>query len=131
MKCCKLPPSFIVVTCPVLLFSVSCSVFATPTPVPPTSTPVPQIKIVGVERVKSFGAPGATARARPGYDILLIGIDTKEKLSPLGADLILVDDGGNRYTNMGFFQGKYIFEVPETAKKLTLVVKGTINVPVP
>ncbi len=89
-----------------------------------------KVKITSVERTKSFGYSGATASARPGYDILLIGVETSEEISPFGGDLALKDDAGNSYPMMGLFNSKYIFEVPETVKNLTLIVKGSISVPV-
>jgi len=88
-------------------------------------------KIVSVERVKSFGPAGATANARPGYDILLVEISTDEEISPFGGDLVVKDDSDNSYPMAGLFEGKYIFEVPEGAKNLKLIVKDSIEIQFP
>jgi hypothetical protein len=101
------------------------------TTIRPTVTSGEQVKILKVERVQSFGAPGAVAHASPGNVILLFSLDTKMDLLPFASDLTLIDDSGKKYPVMGLYELKYIFEVPENAKKLTLVVKGTIDVPVP
>ena len=91
-----------------------------------------KVKIISVERVNSFGYEGLpTANARPGYDILLVEIKTDEDISPFGGDLVLKDDKGNSYPMGGRFSGKYIFQVPEGANNLTLVVKDTIEVSLP
>ena len=91
-----------------------------------------KVKIVSVERVNSFGYEGMQqANASPGYDIFLVEIQTDEEISPFGGDLVLEDDKCNSYPMYGLFSGKYIFEVPETTTNLTLVVKGTIRVPLP
>lgn len=90
-----------------------------------------KVKIVGVERVNSFGYEGMpSANARPGYDILLIEVKTDEEISSF-SDLVLKDNAGNSYPAGGLFSGKYIFEVPESAGDLTLVVKDTIEIPFP
>jgi hypothetical protein len=91
-----------------------------------------KVKIVSVKRVDTFGFPGMqAAKARPGYDILLIAIKTDEDISPFGGDLVLKDNNGNSYPNLGLFTQQYIFEVPKTVNKFTLVVKNTIEVPLP
>ena len=90
-----------------------------------------KVKIVSVERVNSIGYEGMpSANARPGYDILLIEIETNEEISPF-EDLVLKDSNGNSYPTSGLISGKYIFEVPESTGALTLVVKNTIEVPLP
>lgn len=91
----------------------------------------PKVKIISVERANSFGYEGMpSANARPGYDILLIEIKTDEEISSF-SDLVLKDNVGNSYSAGGLFSGKYIFEVPESAGDLTLVVKDAIKVPLP
>jgi hypothetical protein len=86
-------------------------------------------RIASVERVNSFGFPGmAQANARPGYDILLIDINTTaEDIS----SLVLTDKAGNQYPSMGLFDSKYIFEVRESAQGLTLVINNKTRVPLP
>lgn len=89
-------------------------------------------EIISVERVDSIefeGMPPATVRS--GYDLLLIEIETDEEISPLGGDLVVKDSEGNSHNMGGLIDGKYIFEVPETARILTLVIKGTIEIPLP
>lgn len=89
-------------------------------------------KIIGVERVYSIGYEGMpAAHARPGYVILLIELQTSEEISPFGGDLVLKDGAGNSYPGSGLFDGKYIFEAPENANNLTLVVKGDTEIPLP
>jgi hypothetical protein len=102
---------------------------ATSTPVRSTATPVAQVRITKVERVQSFGAPPVVVHASSGNVILLISFDTG--LLPVGSDFELIDDSGKQYPFMGLYELKYIFEVPASAKKLTLVVNGTIEVPLP
>lgn len=90
-----------------------------------------KVKIVSVERVNSIGYEGMpSANARPGYDILLIEIETNEEISPF-EDLVLKDSNGNSYSTSGLISGRYIFEIPESTGTLTLVVKDTIEVPLP
>jgi hypothetical protein len=96
-----------------------------------SGTPEPSTRIQDVERVNSFGMAGSTANARPGHDILLVSLQTDEEINPFGSDLVLVDAAGAEYPMMGLYQMKYIFEVPEDAQELVLVVKGSERVPLP
>ncbi len=91
-----------------------------------------QVKISKVERVNSFGYKGVgEATARAGYDILLIAIKSKEEISSFGSELVLKDGNGNRYPCAGMFSSKYIFEVPESADNLILVVNDSLEVKLP
>lgn len=116
------------------LLWIGCNGVPTATPILPTATPTPlpeKVKIVSVERVNSIGEGMTRANAHAGHDILLVEIETDEDILPFGDDLVLKDDRGKRYPVAGLLSGKYIFEVPETTKDLTLVVKGTIEVLLP
>ncbi len=91
-----------------------------------------KVRIVDVERVDTIGYEGmAQASPRPGNTFLLIELKTSEELSSSGSDLVLKDDQGNSYPGAGLFSGKYIFEVPLSADNFTLIVKDSIELPLP
>lgn len=89
-----------------------------------------KVQIVSVQRDSSLGnSQTVKANNRPGYDYVLIGLKTDQKISPFGGDLVLKDNSGNSYPMTGLYNGEYIFEVPQTVVNLTLVVKNTIEIP--
>ena len=88
------------------------------------------VKVTNVERTNTFGYKGVgEATARSGYDFLLITVKTKEDLASSIGDMSLKDGDGNIYPCAGLFSSQFIFEVPESAEDLVLVVNGVGEAP--
>lgn len=88
------------------------------------------VKVTNVERTNTFGYKGVgEAAARSGYDFLLITLKTKEDLASSIGDMSLKDGDGNIYPCAGLFSSQFIFEVPESAEDLVLVVNGVGEAP--
>jgi len=88
------------------------------------------VKVTKVERTDTFGYKGVgEATARSGYDFLLVTVKTKEDLASSIGDMSLKDGDGNIYPCAGLFSSQFIFEVPESADDLVLVVKDIGEAP--
>ena len=88
------------------------------------------VKVTNVERTNTFGIEGlGEAKARSGFDFLLITLKSNEDFTSSTADLVLKDGDGNTYPCAGIFSSQFIFEVPESANDLTLVVKDSTELP--
>ena len=89
------------------------------------------VKVTNVERTNTFGYKGVgEATARSGYDFLLVTVKMKaEDLASSMGDMSLKDGDGNIYPCAGLFSSQFIFEVPESAVDLVLVVKDIGEAP--
>ena len=88
------------------------------------------VKVTNVEMIDSFEMEGlGEAKARSGYDFLLITVQTDRDLESSIGDMALKDSDGNTYPCAGLFKSRFIFEVPESTEDLVLVVKDLGDVP--
>ncbi len=89
------------------------------------------VNVPNVERTNTFGFKGVgEANARSGYDFLLVTVKMKaEDLNSSIGNMSLKDGDGNVYPCAGLFSGQFIFEVPESAEDLVLVVKDIGEAP--
>jgi len=89
------------------------------------------VNVTNVERTNTFGYKGVgEAAARSGYDFLLVTVKMKaEDLASSMGDMSLRDGDGNTYPCAGLFSSQFIFEVPESAEDLVLVVKDKGEAP--
>jgi hypothetical protein len=97
------------------------------------------IQVTDVERTDSFSVGGQTARARSGYELLLIGVDVQGVVPLAGVDdgiyaLIngewkLTDATRGLYEPVGLVGGRLVFEVEKPAQGLWLGVGDELNIP--
>lgn len=123
--------------------SVPPTATAAPSPTP-TATPAASsssgglpsdLKVASVDRVTTLTLGNTHSEAHAGNVYLLVQLAgvaglTADNMSLL-SDMVLTDASGNRYPNLGLTSGKFIFEVPNTAKGLKLVVGDNVSAPLP